>query len=160
MRLVVAHAPTSRADGARERTNRQEAGLWWATANGAHALGREGRLGTLAVSAEAHAIVVGGSGLHLGSIADPVGSLVTQTNGCNVRHVFVAGRIRKRDGQLIGWLSSGPAAWRKRPRDRVLGSVTDAGIALPPSAPTNFIDEINALAEANLTRAEPPGEAP
>src|ERR671930_2732947 len=47
--------------------------LRWATANGAHAMGLEDRIGSLAVGKRADVIVIGGGRLNMAPMADPVG---------------------------------------------------------------------------------------
>ena len=76
--------------------------LRWGTANGAHAIGIEDRIGSVTVGKQADLIVVGGGRLNMTPMADPVGCLVAQANPSNVKHVLVAGRFVKRDGELCG----------------------------------------------------------
>jgi cytosine/adenosine deaminase-related metal-dependent hydrolase len=73
--------------------------LRWATANGAHAMGLEDRIGSLTIGKQADVIVIGGGRLNMTPMADPVGCLVAQANPANVKHVLVAGRFAKRDGR-------------------------------------------------------------
>ena len=75
--------------------------LRWATANGAHAMGLERRIGSLTPGKQADLIVVGGRRLNM-PMADPVGCMVAQANPSNVRDALVAGRLLKRDGELVG----------------------------------------------------------
>ena len=76
--------------------------LRWGTANGAHAMGLEDRIGSLTPGKQADVIVIGGRRLNMVPMADPVGCLVAQANPANVQHVIVAGRFAKRDGELVG----------------------------------------------------------
>ena len=76
--------------------------LRWGTVNGAHAMGLEHRIGSLTPGKQADVIVIGGRRLNMVPMADPVGCLVAQANPANVRHVLVAGRFVKRDGELVG----------------------------------------------------------
>ena len=54
--------------------------LRWGTANGAHAIGLEHRIGSLTPGKQADVIVVGGRRLNMIPMADPVGCLVAQAN--------------------------------------------------------------------------------
>src|SRR6202022_2179693 len=61
--------------------------LRWGTANGAHAMGMEKRIGSLTPGKQADVIVIGGRRLNIVPMADPVGCIVAQANPSNVRHV-------------------------------------------------------------------------
>ena len=71
----------------------------------------------------------------------------------NVRHVLVAGRFAKRDGELVR-RRRGPRGRRSREEasERVLGTVRSGGELLPP-APEGFADMLNTFAARNLARA-------
>jgi len=127
--------------------------LRWGTANGAHAIGLEDRIGSITVGKQADLIVVGGGRLNMTPMADPVGCLVAQANPSNVTHVLVAGRFVKRDGELCGAdvpraVQLGQQAW-----ERVQGRIADQGLQLLPPAPEGFTDAINTVAATNLARA-------
>jgi 5-methylthioadenosine/S-adenosylhomocysteine deaminase len=127
--------------------------LRWATANGAHAVGLEDRIGSLAVSKQADLIVIGGGRLNMTPMADPVGCLVAQANPSNVKHVLVAGRFVKRDGELCGIDLERAAELAQAASDRVLKRISDQGLELLPPAPDGFADVINTMAAQNLARA-------
>lgn len=127
--------------------------LRWGTANGAHALGLEDRIGALTPGNEADVIVVGGRRLNVTPMADPVGCLVSQANPSNVEHVLVAGRFVKRDGQLVGVDLNRAIELAEAASERVLGRVADQGQPLLPPAPAGFVDALNALAAGHLARA-------
>lgn len=61
--------------------------LRWGTANGAHAMGMEDRIGSIAPGKQADVIVIGGRRLNLVPMADPVGCLVAQANEIGRAHV-------------------------------------------------------------------------
>jgi cytosine/adenosine deaminase-related metal-dependent hydrolase len=127
--------------------------LRWGTANGAHAMGLEDRIGSLSPGKQADVIVIGGRRLNLVPMADPVGCLVAQANAANVRHVLVAGRWVKRDGELVGVDLDAAIDLAEAAAERVLGTITGGGGELLPPAPPGFADMINAAAAANLARA-------
>jgi cytosine/adenosine deaminase-related metal-dependent hydrolase len=127
--------------------------LRWGTANGAHALGLEDRVGSLSVGKQADVIVIGGRRLNLVPMADPVGCLVAQANAANVQHVLVAGRFLKRDGALVDVDLDRAIALAETACERVLGAVKAGGGELLPAVPDGFIDLINTAAAQNLARA-------
>lgn len=127
--------------------------LRWATANGAHAMGLEKHIGSLAVGKQADVIVIGGRGLNMAPMADPVGCLVAQANPSSVQHVLVAGRFAKRDGELIGVDLGRAIGLAEAASERVLGALVDGGQPLLPPAPEGYADLINTMAAQNVARA-------
>jgi 5-methylthioadenosine/S-adenosylhomocysteine deaminase len=127
--------------------------LRWGTANGAHAMGLEDRIGSLTPGKRADVIVIGGRALNMAPMADPVGCLVSQANAANVRHVLVDGRFVKRDGELIGVDVDHATGLAHAACERVLGAITAGGQPLLPALPEGFADAINAAAAQNLARA-------
>ncbi|HWX74322.1 MAG TPA: amidohydrolase family protein [Solirubrobacteraceae bacterium] len=127
--------------------------LTWATANGAHALGLEERIGSLSPGKQADVIVIGGRRLNLVPMADPVGCLVAQASAANVQHVLVAGRFAKRDGVLVGVEPERTAQLAESACERVLSAVRAGGGELLPPAPEGFQDMLETLAAQNLARA-------
>jgi hypothetical protein len=86
-------------------------------------------------------------------MADPVGCIVAQANPSNVRHVLVAGRIVKRDGELVGVDLERAIGLAQSASERVLGVLTDGGLPLLGEVPAGFADLINTMAAQNLARA-------
>jgi cytosine/adenosine deaminase-related metal-dependent hydrolase len=127
--------------------------LHWGTANGAHAMGLEGRIGSLTPGKQADIIVIGGRRLNMVPMADPVGCLIAQANPSNVQHVLVAGRFVKHDGELVGVDLGRALALAEAASERVLGAVTAGGRPLLPAAPEGFADLINSVAAGHLARA-------
>jgi cytosine/adenosine deaminase-related metal-dependent hydrolase len=127
--------------------------LRWGTANGAHAMGLEQRIGSLAPGKQADVIVVGGRRLNVVPMADPVGCLVAQANPSNVRDVLVAGRLVKRDGELVGQDVDRAIELARSASERVLSAITDGGQPLLPPVPEGFADLINTMAAGHLARA-------
>ena len=127
--------------------------LHWATANGAHAMGLEGRIGSLTVGKQADLVVIGGGRLNMTPMADPVGCLVAQANPSNVKHVLIAGRVLKRDGKLCGIDLGRARGLAHAASERVLKRLSDQGLELLPPAVAGFADAINKMAAQNLARA-------
>ncbi len=127
--------------------------LRWGTANGAHAMGLEHRIGSLTPGKQADVIVIGGRRLNMVPMADPVGCLVAQANPANVRHVMVGGRFLKRDGELVDVDLDRAIELAGTACERVLGAVTAGDAPLLPPAPEGFADVINTVAAQNLARA-------
>ena len=127
--------------------------LRWGTANGAHAMGLEDRIGSITVGKQADLIVVGGGRLNMAPMADPVGCLVAQANPSNVKHVLVAGRFVKRDGELCDVDLGRATDLANAACERVRARIADQGLELLPPAPDGFTDAINIAAAVNLARA-------
>lgn len=127
--------------------------LRWGTANGAHAIGQEHRIGSLTPGKQADVIVIGGPRLNMTPMADPVGCIVAQANASNVRDVLVAGRFAKRGGELVGADVARAASLAQEASERVLGAISAGGRQLLPPAPAGFADLINTAAARNLARA-------
>src|SRR5260370_8968443 len=94
--------------------------LRWATANGAHAIGLEDRIGSLTVGKQADIVVIGGGRLNMTPMADAVGCLVAQANPSNVEHVLVARRFVKPDGEPAGAHTHRPPDLPRAPPPPVL----------------------------------------
>jgi cytosine/adenosine deaminase-related metal-dependent hydrolase len=127
--------------------------LRWGTANGAHAIGLERRIGSLTPGKQADVIVIGGRRLNVSPMADPVGCLVAQANPSNVQHVLVSGRFVKRDGELVGLDLDRAIGLAERASERVLDAITAGGQPLLPPAPEGFVDLVNTIAARHLARA-------
>jgi len=76
--------------------------LAWVTVNAAEATGLDGVVGSLTPGKSADVIVVGGPSFAQHPVIDATGTLVFQTTPADVRTVMVAGRIVKRNGELVG----------------------------------------------------------
>ncbi len=160
MRIGLQFERSVRNDGFHARNRMPDAldltvrdALRWGTLNGAHAMGLEDRIGSLAPGKQADVVVVGGNRLNVVPMADPVGCLVAQANPANVRHVLVAGRFLKRDGDLVGVDLDRAVGLARSASERVLGAVTAGGAPLLPPVPDGFADIINTVAAENLARA-------
>ena len=80
-------------------TSRQA--LAWATVEGARALGLGDRVGSIEPGKQADLVVVDATALNLWPPHDPIATAV-QASVANIESVMIAGRWRKRDGELVG----------------------------------------------------------
>jgi cytosine/adenosine deaminase-related metal-dependent hydrolase len=84
--------------------------LAWVTVEGARMLRQSHRIGSLAPGKQADLVVVRASDLNMQPVHDPVSSVVMQTSLANIDSVMVAGRWKKRQGQLLGVALDAPLA--------------------------------------------------
>lgn len=84
--------------------------LAWVTVEGARMLRQSHRIGSLAPGKQADLVMVRASDLNMQPVHDPVSSVVMQTSLANVDSVMVAGRWKKRQGQLLGVALDAPLA--------------------------------------------------
>jgi cytosine/adenosine deaminase-related metal-dependent hydrolase len=84
--------------------------LAWVTVEGARMLRQSHRIGSLAPGKQADLVVVRASDLNMQPVHDPVSSVVMQTSLANIDSVMVAGRWKKRHGQLLGVALDAPLA--------------------------------------------------
>ena len=75
--------------------------LEFATIEGARAFGFESRIGTLTPGKEADVIMLRTDRINVLPINDPIGVVVRGMDSSNVDSVFIAGKARKRRGQLV-----------------------------------------------------------
>jgi 5-methylthioadenosine/S-adenosylhomocysteine deaminase len=73
-----------------------------ATLNGARAAGLEASTGTLAPGKQADIIMLRTNGVAVFPVTNAIGTIVQAVDRSDVDTVMVAGRLRKRDGKLIG----------------------------------------------------------
>lgn len=76
--------------------------LRWVTVEGARMLGQLDRIGTLAAGKQADLVLIRASDLNMQPVHDAVNTVVMQTTLANIDSVMVAGRWKKRHGQLVG----------------------------------------------------------
>ena len=75
--------------------------LRFATAEAARAVKLDHKVGRLAPGLEADVIIVDTSAVGMFPLNNPVGTLVYGTRASDVRDIFVAGRLVKRNGALL-----------------------------------------------------------
>jgi len=75
--------------------------LEFATIQGARANGLESKVGTLTPGTEADIIMLRTDRINVLPINDPIGVVVRGMDSSNVDSVFIAGKARKRRGQLL-----------------------------------------------------------
>jgi cytosine/adenosine deaminase-related metal-dependent hydrolase len=76
--------------------------LEWATINGARMLGLEHRIGSLTPGKEADIIMLRTDRLNVLPMNNATGAVVTSMGTGNVDSVLIAGKVMKRNGQLLG----------------------------------------------------------
>ncbi|HEY8471251.1 MAG TPA: amidohydrolase family protein [Natronosporangium sp.] len=76
--------------------------LRWATIEGAKANGLADRTGSLTPGKQADVILLRTDTINVMPVNDPIGAVVQAMDTSNVDTVFVAGKLKKRDGKLIG----------------------------------------------------------
>lgn len=75
--------------------------LSWVTVEGARMLKQSHRIGSLAAGKQADLVLIRASDLNMQPVHDAVNSVVMQTSLANIDSVMVAGRWKKRHGQLL-----------------------------------------------------------
>ncbi len=76
--------------------------LSWVTVEGARMLQQSHRIGSLAPGKQADLVLIRATDLNLQPVHEPVNTVVMQTSLANIDSVMVAGRWKKRHGQLLG----------------------------------------------------------
>ena len=76
--------------------------LSWVTVEGARMLKQSHRIGSLAAGKQADLVMIRATDLNMQPVHDAVNSVVMQTSLANIDSVMVAGRWKKRHGQLLG----------------------------------------------------------
>ncbi|MDP3309807.1 MAG: amidohydrolase family protein, partial [Polaromonas sp.] len=76
--------------------------LSWVTVEGARMLKQSHRIGSLAAGKQADLVMIRAGDLNMQPVHDPVSSVVMQASLANIDSVMVAGRWKKRHGQLLG----------------------------------------------------------
>jgi 5-methylthioadenosine/S-adenosylhomocysteine deaminase len=75
--------------------------LAWITVEGAHMLGMEDRIGSIAAGKQADLVFIRADDLNLWPVHDPAATVVMQSSLLNIDSVMVAGEWRKRKGKLL-----------------------------------------------------------
>ncbi len=75
--------------------------LAWATIEGARMLCWEDRIGSITPGKQADLVLIRAEALNMQPVHDPVSAVVMQTSLANIDSVMVAGRWKKRSGQLL-----------------------------------------------------------
>ena len=75
--------------------------LAWVTIEGARMLKQSDRIGSLAPGKQADLVMIRADDLNMQPVHDPVNTVVMQTSLANIDSVMVAGRWKKRHGQLL-----------------------------------------------------------
>lgn len=76
--------------------------LEMATINGAEVAGLKDRTGSLTVGKKADVVVIDAKAINVAPVIDPVAAVTLSADVSNVDTVIIDGKIRKRDGRLLG----------------------------------------------------------
>ena len=125
--------------------------LSWGTINGAEACGLGSEVGSLRPGKQADIIVIGGHGFGLRPRHEAAGSVVFQATPHDVRDVFVAGKIVKREGSLVGIDLANVLDRAEESAARVLSRVHEVTPVLPPKAASGV--DLEAMARYHLAEA-------
>lgn len=102
--------------------------LQWVTVEGARMLGQLDRIGTLAAGKQADLVLIRVDGLNMQPVHDPVSTVVMQTTLANIDSVMVAGRWKKRAGQLLGVALAPKLAALRASGQKIVASLGLAGV--------------------------------
>jgi 5-methylthioadenosine/S-adenosylhomocysteine deaminase len=75
--------------------------LGWITLNGARALGLDSRIGSLTPGKQADIVILDATAWNMWPVHDPYSTVIMEANIGNVQDVVVAGKFKKRAGQLL-----------------------------------------------------------
>jgi 5-methylthioadenosine/S-adenosylhomocysteine deaminase len=102
--------------------------LEFATIEGARATGLDGKTGTLAVGKRADIIVADLDDITLIPSTDPIATFVLRAQPANISHVLVDGRVKKRDGKLVGVDEARVRRLAKESHGYIMGLISSAGL--------------------------------
>jgi cytosine/adenosine deaminase-related metal-dependent hydrolase len=101
------------------------------TIAGAAGSGVLDKVGTLTPGKEADIVVLDARNLNIAPMNNAPGAVVTMMNQAHVKHVFIAGKVKVRDGRLVGWNIPRLIKKVEEARDRVLARINGASITGP-----------------------------
>jgi 5-methylthioadenosine/S-adenosylhomocysteine deaminase len=102
--------------------------LEFATIEGARATGLDGKTGTLAVGKRADIIVADLDDITLIPSTDPIATFVLRAQPANISHVLVDGKVKKRDGKLVGVDQARVRRLTKDSHGYIMGLISSAGL--------------------------------
>lgn len=102
--------------------------LEFATIEGARATGLDGKTGTLAVGKRADIIVADLDDITLIPSTDPIATFVLRAQPANISHVLVDGKVKKRDGKLVGVDQARVRRLAKESHGYIMGLISSAGL--------------------------------
>lgn len=104
--------------------------LEFATVEGARATGLDGRTGTLRVGKRADVIVADLDDITLIPATDPLATFVLRAQPANVSWVVVDGKVKKRDGRLVGVDEARVRRLVAESHGYIMGLIAETGIDL------------------------------
>jgi 5-methylthioadenosine/S-adenosylhomocysteine deaminase len=102
--------------------------LEFATIEGARATGLDGKTGTLAVGKRADIIVADLDDITLIPSTDPIATFVLRAQPAHISHVLVDGKVKKRDGKLVGVDQARVRRLAKESHGYIMGLISSAGL--------------------------------
>jgi 5-methylthioadenosine/S-adenosylhomocysteine deaminase len=102
--------------------------LEFATIEGARATGLDSKTGTLAVGKRADIIVADLDDITLIPSTDPIATFVLRAQSANISHVLVDGKVKKRDGKLVGVDEARVRRLAKESHGYIMGLISSAGL--------------------------------
>jgi 5-methylthioadenosine/S-adenosylhomocysteine deaminase len=94
--------------------------IGWATVAGAKACQLSNKIGTLTSGKEADIIMLTMNNINVVPVCNAYGAVVTGMDTSNVKHVMVAGKLKKWNGELVGVDLDHVASMVTTSRDRIL----------------------------------------
>jgi cytosine/adenosine deaminase-related metal-dependent hydrolase len=113
--------------------------LEFGTIDGARACGLDGKIGSITPGKEADLVLLRTDRLNLHPVNNPVAQVALAANTANVDTVLVAGRVVKRDGELVGVDIARVRRLADESRDRLLAAVPGACIGGSWMPDTTFV---------------------
>ena len=113
--------------------------LQFGTIDGARACGLDGKIGSITPGKEADLVLLRTDRLNLHPVNNPVAQVALAANTANVDTVLVAGRVVKRDGELVGVDIARVRRLADESRDRLLAAVPGACIGGSWMPDTTFV---------------------
>lgn len=125
--------------------------LAWGTINGAEALGLGSVTGSLEPGKQADVIIISGDAPNMWPVNEEPGTVIFHSHPADVDTVFVAGKVVKRDGRLVGVDYAAARTLAEGSRDWILDAVMrTSGVVLPPEESMSLIS-VEETAVANMS---------
>ncbi|MBD8605537.1 amidohydrolase family protein [Aeromicrobium sp. CFBP 8757] len=124
--------------------------LAWGTINGAEALGLGSVTGSLEVGKQADVLIISADSPNMWPMLEEPGTVIFHSHPQDVDTVFVAGKVVKRHGRLVGVDYDAARAKAEASRDWIMDAVLrTTGVVLPPEESMSLIS-LEQAAVANM----------
>jgi 5-methylthioadenosine/S-adenosylhomocysteine deaminase len=126
--------------------------LAWGTINGAEALGLGSVTGSLEAGKQADVLIISGDSPNMWPVNEEPGTVIFHSHPQDIDTVFVAGKVVKRGGRLVGVDYAAARAMAEDSRDWIMDAVMrTTGVVLPPEESMSLIS-VEETAVANMSR--------